>query len=153
MEIGLGITGNIASIIGLGLSVWIIFNTDKLKKALSDARQSLLKRFEREETLDDVSSLIHKLEQIETFAINEKWEVVGYLLDDALRTYPIITNRWQLPQDAEIESSHLSLDRVRREVRREQPEGRRIRNRIHEAIILLRNKEAQLKQRKEEHYV
>ncbi|MBM3326573.1 MAG: LMBR1 domain-containing protein [Calditrichaeota bacterium] len=153
MEKEFGIIGSLASVVGLGLSVWIIFNTDKLKKALSDARQSLLKRFEREETLDDVSSLIHKIEQMETYAISEKWDIVVYLIDDLLRTYPLVLQKELVREDKDVIASHLSLNRIRRELQKAQPKGDKIKNRLHEAIISLRKNEAVLKLRKEEHYV
>lgn len=97
--------GNVASVVGLGISIWVLVVAQKAKQAAEEAR-SAARLKSLVEVLEEASA---KAQQIGFFLRSGKWDVVHLLAEGILNVCKLIRSRWgeSLPERA-----GLDLDEV-----------------------------------------
>jgi len=149
----INIIGSLASIVGLVLTVWILCNTDRLKKAVKDTEERLVKIFGQEEMIVQISHTISKIQKSHAFLSNPGQEKLAeYMLEDAISEFRYNLERWRdtLPSEyyKELLASHYSLDGVRRKMATGKGQKRTSLEAILASITSLRVVEASLQKKK-----
>lgn len=99
--------GNVASVAGLAVSVWVLFVAKKARKAAEEARSAArLKNLV--EALEEASA---KALQIGIFLRAEKWDVVHLLVGEVLNVCKLIRSRWgeSLPERAGLDLDEVAI--------------------------------------------
>ena len=82
--------GNLASVFGLGVSVWVLLVAQKAREAAEEARA-----FARlKSLLEELASANNKIELVGVFLRGRKWEIVQLLTDEALSACRSALARW-----------------------------------------------------------
>jgi hypothetical protein len=82
--------GNLASVLGLGVSVWVLVVAQKAREAAEEARGAARLK----SLLEELELANNKSQLLGVFLIQRKWEIVQLLVDEALGACQSALARW-----------------------------------------------------------
>ena len=90
--------GNIASVAGLGLSIWVLIVATGAKRAAQSASRAARRR----DLVEELEDLSHKFQQVGTLIHQEQWIAVQMWVDEVTASCRVMLTRWP---------DHLSSER------------------------------------------
>jgi hypothetical protein len=82
--------GNLASLVGLALTVFVLFVSKRAEQAAKDAKKAI----ERKSVAEDLRSCIDDVNLINLFCDSGKWDVSSFIGNRLTQKLTFISNRW-----------------------------------------------------------
>ncbi len=144
------LTANIASILGLVLSILILLYSGTIKTAVNNAKSDLIGVIGREEVIVQIAHTITKVEKSSALlTIPDQAVLASVLLEEALSELIYYIERWRdslSPERYEdLLASHFSLEDVRKKLSSGKGSLKSSREAIHSSILTLKVVEASLR--------
>jgi hypothetical protein len=82
--------GNLATVIGLGISIWTLVVARGAKKAAQQARNEA----RRQKLTEELQSAVHKIEQLGHYILSKKWEIAFLQAQEVASSCSLVLRRW-----------------------------------------------------------
>jgi len=95
------VLGTVASVLGVGVSIWLIFIAKGARKAAEDAEDTVQTYTRKRGLVEELEAVNHKADQLGAFIQHEQWFAVQMRIQEIQSVCSQILSRWAdgLPED------------------------------------------------------